>query len=1101
MPSSSINAILVVCFLKRHCTFLYKLPTMKSLLIALLTLVAFIAYAANPQEICSPSSIDGGEIAFNGSFTQANNTIISVEDASGESDDIEYLWLWNPNNVSFNNGSNGWVVIEGSNSTEFEIPLITETTYYLRCSRFVGCENYWGESNVVEVPVDLCGPGSIHGGTIGFDGPYPADENIITSEEPATSTIGDVPIEYVWMSSTVNVPNTVGNPHWKVIEGSENQLEITIDGLTETTYFIRCSRVIGCEEPFWGESNTLEVQVDICIPAFIDGGEIAFEGSYHPSGENVIENVESASSLYGDLDLEYVWMSSLMNVPNTVGNPHWSPVDGSENQLELEIGGLTQTTYYIRCARIVGCDEPYWGETNTVEVTVDPCAAKFIKGGKIAFEGSYNPSGENTIENVESAYSKLGDLDIEYIWMNSLVDVPNTVGNPHWSPIEGSENQLELSISDLTQTTYYIRCARVVGCDEPYWGESNKVKVKVDPCAAKFIKGGEIEFEGPYTPTGNNVIENVESAYSKLGDLEIEYIWMSSLVNTPNVIGNPHWSPVDGSENQLELSISDLTQTTYYIRCARVVGCDDPYWGETNIVEVFIDKCAAGFIEGGQIDFDGPYNPSGNNTITNVESAYSKLGELDIEYIWMSSLINSPNVIGNPDWSPVDGSENQLELNVIDLTQTTYFIRCARVAGCDDPYWGESNVVEISLDVCAPESIDGGEIDLISSTKDGDLVLVNIKPASSQVADDVQFEYLWYMSLSNVPYDPNSKDWVEVADSQDALDLRVKGAKETFYYVRAARVFDCKTQYLASSNIIEVSSDPCSGNIDPGSISFSGPYNPSGINTILSDKDAGTGSKGEVIQYSWSQSSDGKQWVSVVGASNSTLTVSGLLVTTSFRRTAMLEGCSKPAVSNIVTIQIDPCDESFSRGGVVYFSSDEFIIRNFEEANSDFDLEFEYSWFVSTIFEEGEYDWQEIEGETGNELHLEDIEETTYFVRRASSPGCDELSVASNIVELVPFEEEGEEFSAAEEDNNFLIYPMPIQANQSGRVEFVTNSTAQMSFQLVDVNGGVKFAENVEPKAEMNKVELPTQSLTPGMYFLKIQTATGTIHKRIIIQD
>ncbi|MEQ8474906.1 MAG: hypothetical protein RIB54_01625, partial [Fulvivirga sp.] len=61
-------------------------------------------------------------------------------------------------------------------------------------------------------------------------------------------------------------------------------------------------------------------------------------------------------------------------------------VTGSQNLIELPVSGLTQTMYYIRCARIQGCDK-YWGETNIVEVAVDPCKPEFIIGGSIAFNG------------------------------------------------------------------------------------------------------------------------------------------------------------------------------------------------------------------------------------------------------------------------------------------------------------------------------------------------------------------------------------------------------------------------------------------------------------------------------------------------------------------------------------------------------------------------------------------------------------------------------------------------------------------------------------------------------------------------------------------
>jgi len=334
---------------------------------------------------------------------------------------------------------------------------------------------------------------------------------------------------------------------------------------------------------------------DPCLPESINGGSIAFTGPYNPNGTNTITNVELPSSSIEDATFEYIWMQSEVNVPNTPGNPHWSPVEGSANLTEINISGLNQTMYYVRCARITGCDM-YWGETNTVEVEVDPCEPAFIDGGSISFAGPYNPNETNTITNVELPSSSIDDATFEYIWMQSEVNVPNTPGNPHWSPVEGSANLTEINISGLSQTMYYVRCARITGCDM-YWGETNTVEVEVDPCEPAFINGGSIAFTDPYNPNGTNTITNVELPSSSIEDATFEYIWMQSEVNVPNTPGNPHWSPVEGSANLTEINISGLSQTMYYVRCARITGCD-MYWGETNTVEVEVFELPTATISG-----------------------------------------------------------------------------------------------------------------------------------------------------------------------------------------------------------------------------------------------------------------------------------------------------------------------------------------------------------------------------------------------------------------------------------------------------------------------------------------------------------------------
>ncbi|MCB0488494.1 MAG: gliding motility-associated C-terminal domain-containing protein [Cyclobacteriaceae bacterium] len=660
---------------------------------------------------CSPSGIKSGYISFNGTYNpNTTNKIKSIAPAEGKDcdADVEYIWLKSLVNVPNTTGNPYWSVVSGSqNRVELIVPFIVQTTYFIRCARLKGCQKYWGETNIVQVPVDLCKADFIHGGSIAFQGTYnPNTTNVVQSVQPATSDFGaGMNIEYIWLKSAVNVPNTVGNPYWSKVQGSNNQVSLTLGQLTATTYFIRCARVAGCDK-YWGETNIVQVPVDVCKADFIHGGSIAFQGTYNPNTTNVVQSVQPATSDFGaGMNIEYVWLKSAVNVPNTVGNPHWSMVQGSNNQLSLTLGELTATTYFIRCARVEGC-EMYWGETNIVQVPVDVCKADFIHGGSIAFEGTYNPNTTNVVQNVQPATSDFGDgLNLEYIWLKSAVNVPNTVGNPYWSVVQGSNNQLSLTLGELTATTYFIRCARVTGC-EMYWGETNIVQVPVDVCNASFIHGGSIAFQGTYNPNTTNVVQNVQPATSDFGAMNMEYIWLKSAVNVPNTVGNPYWSVVQGSNNQLSLTLGQLTATTYFIRCARVEGCE-MYWGETNIAEVTVDPCIEGSIAGGSIGFNGPYDPVGPNTITNVASASGPFAGLGFEYVWLQSEVNVPNIVGNPYWSVVPGSNNQLELEVGELTHTMYFIRCARYVGCNK-YWGETNIVGVEGFEIPTATITGG---------------------------------------------------------------------------------------------------------------------------------------------------------------------------------------------------------------------------------------------------------------------------------------------------------------------------------------------------------------------------------------------------------
>ncbi|MCX6274497.1 MAG: SBBP repeat-containing protein, partial [Bacteroidetes bacterium] len=108
-------------------------------------------------QVTDPGSI-GYDESHCGPFTPS--TIVSVADPSGGLGTIQYVWLYNYVNVP-NNGNNGWVLIPGATNSSYSPGPITQTTYYLRCSRRSGCSTYSGESNIVSkivnpVPMAQC---------------------------------------------------------------------------------------------------------------------------------------------------------------------------------------------------------------------------------------------------------------------------------------------------------------------------------------------------------------------------------------------------------------------------------------------------------------------------------------------------------------------------------------------------------------------------------------------------------------------------------------------------------------------------------------------------------------------------------------------------------------------------------------------------------------------------------------------------------------------------------------------------------------------------------------------------------------------------------
>ncbi|MTI37934.1 hypothetical protein, partial [Fulvivirga lutimaris] len=227
--------------------------------------------------------------------------------------------------------------------------------------------------------------------------------------------------------------------------------------------------------------------------------------------------------------------------------------------------------------------------------------------------------------------------------------------------------------------------------------EPNNQKDDPSPCEEGAVNGGEIAYYGPYNPDDDNIIYSEKPASSQLEGENIEYIWLQNSNYESNIINNPNWQVVGGSDNLEELVFAGLTETTYYVRCARIIGCSNDFFGKSNIIEVIVNSCLPEYITGGSISFDGLYEPENENIINSTALPQSSVPNAEFEYVWLQSEINAPNVEGNTNWNMVEGSKNLTELPVSGLTQTMYYIRCARIQGCDK-YWGETNIVEVKLD-------------------------------------------------------------------------------------------------------------------------------------------------------------------------------------------------------------------------------------------------------------------------------------------------------------------------------------------------------------------------------------------------------------------
>lgn len=144
-----------------------------------------------------------------------------------------------------------------------------------------------------------------------------------------------------------------------------------------------------------------------------------------------------------------------------------------------------------------------------------------------------------------------------------------------------SNNSSGISISNLSSGTYSVTVTDANGCSVT----SDDVTLNLPPCC-NVTSGGTIDGDqancGPFDPAP---INNVTLPSGGLGG--VEYVWLQSYVNVPNIVGNQYWTPVPNSNSET-LDPGYITQTTYYIRCSRSIGCSF-YAGESNVITITVN--------------------------------------------------------------------------------------------------------------------------------------------------------------------------------------------------------------------------------------------------------------------------------------------------------------------------------------------------------------------------------------------------------------------------------------------------------------------------------------------------------------------------------
>ncbi len=350
---------------------------------------------------CSCSNVtDAGSIGYDETYCGVSfdpSNIVSIALPTGGNGTIEYVWL-----ISYDGGVNN-TVIPGATGSSYNPGVITQTTWYRRCSRRAGCTDYVGESNWVMKEVTNCCQNVVDGGTIGYN------ENVCAASfDPANIVNVTLPsggtgtLEYVWLISTD------GGSTYTVIPGA---VSASYDPgvITQTTWYRRCARRAGCAG-YVGESNWIEKS--LCpIPSVNAGPD-----------KNL--NCAITSATIGTAEvagLTYSWSPALGLNASNIAQPIASPA--------------VTTTYTVTVTNACNCTA-----TDVVIVNV------------------------NTTPPAADAGP---DKNLNCLTTSSTIGTAAVAGNSYsWSPASGLNNTAiaQPTASPSTTTTYTVTVTAANGC-------------------------------------------------------------------------------------------------------------------------------------------------------------------------------------------------------------------------------------------------------------------------------------------------------------------------------------------------------------------------------------------------------------------------------------------------------------------------------------------------------------------------------------------------------------------------------------------------------------------------------------------------------------
>ncbi len=421
---------------------------------------------------------DAGEIAGDETGCEGYDPapITSVELPSGGSGTIEYLWLSSTTECPIYLNQ----AIPGANQATFDPGPISQTTYYVRCSRRSDCDDWsQGESNCIVKTVDfndsdydgvcdaedICAGGDDNVDTDGDGTPDfcdnddpngdPCDDvSILTGPGTITVSSIDAPIFNVY----------VFNSSW----GTEFNCNYACDdptvveNLAAGTYFVKVS----LRDANWQEICEIFETIEVSEGCPFDEGSPCDDGDACTTGDVYDANC-NCSGTFTDSDGDGVCDAE-------------DVCAGFDDNMDDDGDGIPDACDTNECDNVTDGGEITGDEAGCVGYDPAPITSLIA------------PSG--------------GNGNIEYLWLSSTTGCPTNLNQA----IPGAD-QATFDPGAITQTTYYVRCSRRTDCDDWTQGESNciiKTVIMVDTdndgvCDAEDVcEGGDdnIDVDGDGIP-------------------------------------------------------------------------------------------------------------------------------------------------------------------------------------------------------------------------------------------------------------------------------------------------------------------------------------------------------------------------------------------------------------------------------------------------------------------------------------------------------------------------------------------------------------------------------------------------------------------------